>query len=221
MTGTPTKMTMGRSRIREKGPGLGGQCQMQHPRAVVGPGGAPPLGSPRSTATAATAWPPPPRRARPGSDLGFSGGATAPACCSPSVFNDDPRSYRFLHNPLLGPLPHRPPPHPRRSPSPCVSGPCARTGRSLLFCMSLFLTSPAAPPQFPASSHRVFSSCCSLASGWGGVPLPAPLGRALAAGGLGSGTGRGAGGRLGAPLVPSLHSPIEDTAAFSVLISVR
>lgn len=191
MTGMPTKMTMGRSRIREKGPGLGGQCQMQHPRAVVGPGGAPPLGSPRGTATAATAWPPPPRRARPGSDLGFSGGATAPACCSPSVFNDDPRSYRFLHNPLLGPLPHRPPPHPRRSPSPCVSGPCARTGRSLLFCMSLFLTSPAAPPQFPASSHRVFSSRCSLASGWGGSLCLLPSAEHWLPGGWGLGLAEG------------------------------
>lgn len=220
MTGMPTKMTMGRSRIREKGPGMGGQCQMQHPQAVVGPGGAPPLGSPHGTATAATAWPPP-HRAQPGSDLGFSGGATAPTCCSPSVFNDDPRSYRFLHNPLLGPLPHCPPHHPRRSPSPCVSGPRARTGRLLAVLHVSVLNQSRSTTAVPHVQPPGVLLALLLGLGLGGVPLPAPLGRALAAGGLGSRTGRGAGGRLGAPLVPSLHSPIEDTAAFSVLISVR
>lgn len=60
----------------------------------------------------------------------------------PSVFNDDPRSYRFLHNSL----PQRPPPHPPNLPPP--PNPSRLSGSSL-FCMSLFLTSPAATAAVP------------------------------------------------------------------------
>lgn len=131
MTGTPTKMTMGRSRIREKGPGLGGQCQMQHPRAVVGPGGAPPLGSPRGTAMAATAWPPLP--AVPGLALTWaSPGVPRPLPAAP------PRYLTmtlvptgFCTTPCWDPCPTAPhptpgAPHLLASPAPALApaGPC-------------------------------------------------------------------------------------------------
>lgn len=218
MTGTPTKMTMGRSRIREKGPGLGGQCQMQHPQAVVGPGGALPVGSPCGTAMAATAWPP---HAQPGSGLGFSGDATAPACCSPSVFNDDPRSYRFLHNPLLGPLPQRPLPHPRRSPSPCVSCPRASTGRLLAVLHVSVFNQSRSTAAVPHVQPPGFLLVLLLGFWLGGGLCLLPLAEHRLPGGWGLGLAEGQAGTWELPWSLLCTPPVEDTAAFSVLISVR
>lgn len=88
-----------------------------------------------------------------------------------------------------------------------------RLSGSSLFCMSLFLTSPAATAAVP----RVQPGFLGL----GGALLPAPLGTTPTAGGAGSlGVPEGHSGAWEPP-VPSPRPPVEDTAAFSVLISVR